>query len=508
MAEQQPKWVRTIALIASVAASTLACRPTFADAPATQPVVAADFDRSYAVVVSASTYQDPDWRKVVDALVAKHGATVIQYTGSVNDSLPGLKQAMPRYACFVATPEEAGRTFVINISRLTRKLNDDPFGDVLWGIITGYSPADALRIASVKDPLVIRKGGAGTGLNLDQFDSGKWFSEGHAGEYWTKDPGGKPIKQKGETDSTKEIADFLDQESPDLFVTSGHASEHRWMLGYGDPYIRQNGSFTSKAGHIIAVDHQKPKPLTYPIQSTNPKVFLAIGNCLMGHIDGRDCMALGWLGSGGVDQFVGYTVVTWYGAMGWGTHRYMFDKPGQYSVAESFYFSNQCVLHDIATKFPKSVGVDIPLPDSDNGNPDKGMEDFQNALFKQVGSGANDKSAEDNFGLMWDRDVVAFYGDPAWDARLMPQGPKLTTAITQDNGGVYHFTVIADDTVKLTQPIAALLPHRLHGVQVLTGSDLQPLVTDNFVMLFHAPVIEKGKSYEVTFRDDELKKAE
>ena len=56
----------------------------------------------------------------------------------------------------------------------------------------------------------------------------------------------------------------------------------------------------------------------FEIESSNPKVYLPIGNCLMGHIDGPDAMALAWMNSVGVNQMIGYTVVTWYGFGGWG----------------------------------------------------------------------------------------------------------------------------------------------------------------------------------------------
>ena len=453
-------------------------------------------DRSYAVVVSAATAADAAWRPVVDALVAKHaGATVIKYAGDVTTCTEPLRRAGPRYVAFVAKPEEAGRKFVVAVSRLTRRLDDngDPYGDCLWGIVTGPTPAVALRVASVREPLVVRSGGAGTNLDLSVFDRGAWFSEGTAGQYTTKATGGRPVQHAdGPADSTKAIVDFLNADHPDLFVTSGHASERVWALGYK----YKNGLFASRGGRMFGVDlgHHR-----YPVDSPNPKVFLAIGNCLMGHIDGPDSMALGWIGSGGVDQFVGYTVVTWYGAMGWGVNSYLFNDPGRYDLAQAFYFSNQCVLHTLAKRFPKAAGVDLPLPESDAGNPDRTVSDFAEALNAAAGP-VVPKDAQDRLGLMWDRDVVAFYGDPAWDARLAPRGPAIHTAVTHD-GNAYRLTVAAAATVKLDKPLAVLLPERVRHVRGVTG-DGQPVVTGNFAMLFDLPVVEAGKTYAVTFTAD------
>ena len=479
-----------------LATAAIIAGTTRAQTPTTLPMAVVSggtdlaVDRSFAVVVSKSTYSDPDWKPIADALAAKHAGTVIQYDGDVSTCLTGLKQTNPRYAAFVAKPTEAGRLFVMHVSRVTRQLNDDPYGDVIWGIVTGMTPADAMRVATVKDPLIMRKAGAGTGIDLKDFESGKWFSESKAGEVNSKEPGKPEEKSTGPTDSTSEIVDFLNNEHPDLFVTSGHASEHNWALGYS----YKNGQFASKHGKMFGIDLTRKK---YPVDSQNPKVFMAVGNCLMGHIDGDDSMALAWIGSGGVDQFVGYTVVTWYGAMGWGVNGYLFGSPGQFNVAESFYFSNQLLLHDLATKYPKALPINLDLPEKDGGNPDAGIDAADKAVNAACGE-LKEKQSQDRLGLVWDRDVVAFYGDPLWDARLAPSGPKVTTNLRLD-GDVFHFTVSADDDYKPQKPIAMLLPHRLHGIKITGGDELKPVVTDNFVMLFDLPKLEKNKTYEVTF---------
>ena len=74
------------------------------------------------------------------------------------------------------------------------------------------------------------------------------------------------------------------------FVTSGHATERDWQIGYR----YRNGSFRSKAGQLYGLDTQGRK---FPINSPNPKVYLPIGNCLMGNINGKDAMALAWMQS-------------------------------------------------------------------------------------------------------------------------------------------------------------------------------------------------------------------
>lgn len=439
----------------------------------------------YAVVVSRPTRKDAEWRKVVEVLVRKHGGETIVYDGQVASCLPALRRAMPRHACFVARPQEAGREFVVAVHRLTRKLDDDPYGDVLWGILTGHTPADALRIAALDEPLVLRRAGAGTGLDLGPFDEGKWFSEGTAGEYCEKAKDGQPEKKAGPADSTKAIVDFLNTDRPDLFVTSGHATERDWQIGYS----YRNGQFRCREGRLYGLDLKRKE---HPIRSPNPKVYLASGNCLIGNIPRPDCMALAWLGSGGAYQMVGYTVNTWYGAMGWGTKDRLLDLPGRHNVAEAFFFTNQELIYRLHKQFPDKADVDL-----DRFN----LETDRTVLARcaaKLGYGKWDKAAREHLGMLWDRDTVAFYGDPAWDARLARRDLPLTTELAE-KAGTYTFTVRVRSACTPKKPLAMLLPRRLADVKVTAGADLEPLITDSFLLLMKPGPFEPGKTYRVVF---------
>jgi hypothetical protein len=46
------------------------------------------------------------------------------------------------------------------------------------------------------------------------------------------------------------------------------------------------------------------------VDAPAPKVYLAVGNCLMGHVDGKNAMALAWMNNAGVAQMVGYIDLT------------------------------------------------------------------------------------------------------------------------------------------------------------------------------------------------------
>ena len=296
-------------------------------------------------MVSRTTRDDPQWQAVVDALVAKHGAQVIVFDTSVDEALPELRRQFPRYACFVAKPTEAGREFVIAVNRLTRRLDNDPYTDVLWGILTGYNAECALRIAQYDKPLVIHRVAAATEVELSLCDEGVWYSELDRTKAVGKKAGEEPHPVKRRADSTKYLVDALNKYHADLFITAGHASEHDWQIGYN----YRNGAFGCQDGHLFGEDTNGTK---WPVDSDNPKVYLPVGNCLIGHIDGPDCMALAYMNRAGVKQMMGYTVPSWYGYAGWGMLDYFLEQPGRFTLAEAFFANQQALIYRLATCFP------------------------------------------------------------------------------------------------------------------------------------------------------------
>jgi zinc protease len=97
----------------------------------------------------------------------------------------------------------------------------------------------------------------------------------------------------------------------DMFITSGHATERDWQIGYS----YKNGALKSQNGSLYGVDTAGNK---FQIKSAHPRVYLPVGNCLIGHIDNSNAMALAFLNSASVVQMIGYTVPTWFRFYGMG----------------------------------------------------------------------------------------------------------------------------------------------------------------------------------------------
>lgn len=447
----------------------------------------------YAIVVSKTTASDSAWQNVVATVVEKHGARVIQYETSVTEALDSLKRMFPRFTCFVARPDEAGREFVAAVHRLTRAYDDDPYTDTFWGILTGFDAANAIEIAKHAEPLVVRKVAAGTEVALEMCEEGLWYCELTQGRMVRKEKGQAPRELKGPADTTKALVDSLNEYGADLFITSGHATERDWQIGYR----YKNGSFRSGAGKMMGVDTAGKN---WPVNSNNPKVYLAVGNCLMGHIDGADAMALAWMKSAGVRQMAGYTVPSWYGYAGWGCLDYFVEQPGRYTLTQAFVANDHALVNRIATFFPELLSLE-----SKAGQMPTARAAIGDAA-KKAGLNANDAR-----GLLYDRDVLAFYGDPAWEARMADNPKGWDQQLTVNNGeyvlelraksgGKSFDTVNKNGSQRGGRPIIQFLPHRIHDVEILQGKDLGAVISDDFVLLPRPNAPDPSGIYRLRFR--------
>jgi zinc protease len=279
--------------------------------------------------------------------------------------------------------------------------------------------------------------------------------------------------------------------APDLWVTSGHATEHNWMIGFR----YRNGFWKSKAGQLFGENMNGER---FDVKSSNPKVFLPVGNCLMGHIDGQDAMALAYMKSAGVRQMAGYVLPTWYGYQGWGLLDYFVEQPGRYTLTEAFHANNIALVHRLQTYFPDALKIQRV---GESGQPLQG--EARPSLTEAARSAG--LTEEDLRGLLFDRDNVAFYGDPAWEARMAPGKRNWEQKLTVDDAGVHTLTITplagaaawapvnTNGSQRGGRPIIEFLPRRIDPgkVKIEAGSELHPVIADDFILV---PLPREGAS--------------
>ncbi len=400
---------------------------------------------SYAIVASQAIMDDNAWKAAtVDVLCEKYPqAHVYTWKKKPEEVREALAQQMPSFTAFVVKPEEAGVHFTINVHHLCRSLDDDPYGDTFWGVITGYDAAAAKLLAEAR-PIAIRRALDCSGCDLTAFEKAWRYSEDHRGTMNLWENGITETVQdiSCDTDNTQGVLERLQKDRIQFFATSGHATQHDWQMGYCGP----NMTMVHKNGRLVAVDTKQNLFLAH---NPEPKVYFANGNCLIGDIDKTDCMALSWMRDGGVKQFMGYTVTTWFGAQGWGTLGLFVDFAGLYTATEAFHFTNAKIVNELEAlgipelrdfRFEQIEKVNIPNVPALNAwanaqlQSGKSLEEVQKVVRNAVGN-------------LHDRDTVCFYGDPALDARIAAGRLKLIN-MTGIEMGCESYGIILRDEVK------------------------------------------------------------
>lgn len=299
----------------------------------------------YGVVVSPETLARPDWAEAVRVLQARHTAELLVVAAEPGAWRDALRRVQARYVGFVARPEEIDQEYVARIHRTARVMDADPYEDFLWGIITGASGADALRLARGSDDLTAGNVVSLTNLRPEVTTNLLVLSDQLAAGWQLKE-GNRLTNGVGGTTSVLRFLDFLTRHELDAFVASGHASPFNVELSYrqgavvsaanrlylldahdfqswvalvgagsksGDKWYQSAAGPTARAQWATLHSHWE-LPL-----SSRPKVFLAAGTCLVGNpLRSADSLMVTLLGSRGFAQCAGYTLVPEAGAGGLG----------------------------------------------------------------------------------------------------------------------------------------------------------------------------------------------
>ena len=261
----------------------------------------------YAVMISPETAKLREWKAVADALVQKHGGVLLPLSEKDGDNINRLKAVgSVRSLAIVARPEEVDRVFVNRIHRMTRKLDDDPYGDCIWGIVTGYTADDAMRIARAEKPLVIERAGGTTNIDASRFSDSMCVTDWEPFQTveqhgYTKPKTSQLAESHPQSDRGMafKLASFWEKDKPQLMVTSSHATQYNLEMPFG------KGLFVSYGNrfHILDVKQKKDyvkflkgvlfdgkeedlkdyvEKAGLPVMSpdSSPKVWLAAGNCL------------------------------------------------------------------------------------------------------------------------------------------------------------------------------------------------------------------------------------
>ena len=375
------------------------------------------------IVTSMATAQAPAWKEVADALEAKHAdETTVQRlvaAPAITDALVGIQELKPTHVAFVMRPEEVDFKTTVALKRLMRAIDDDPYDDAVWGIVTGPTAADAKRIASSREPQEIRAVLATTGV-ADDCVPGPLYCLSDAtppGCWKVKDADGKVTQHSSTNDLSWVFAEGWNTIDPELVITSSHASQRNLEMPFSRGNIIPLGGKFVTCPDLRLIDYRtgqakKDSPTAIPHSSFQPlrspsreKVWIAAGNCLIAdNLKGGETMVMTALGFGKVNQFVGYISTTWFGEVGWGT---LANFNEGMSLVEAYHAANRKLIDELEETVENAKDVHPEFADAKDY--DRLMVEARRFKFRVKKRGAN---PQEFVGRLWDRDATVFYGDP------------------------------------------------------------------------------------------------
>ena len=458
----------------------------------------------YLALITEATSRLPEWKEVADALVAKYPGAQLCVLPELSERActEALRKHQARYAAYVLRPEEISRSVVSDLHRAARGVDDDPYGDCLWGIVTGYDAASALSIATANDPLVIRRLLATTEISPARFEHSyciadyegfpvleqHGYSTPTKTEYTSDTPEGQDVLENG---LQEKFATQLAAHKPQLIITSSHATQFNLEMPFGKGlifsaqnrfYLMRSKQMSAFASALQPAMNGKPGALlslaeamqfTPIAPESTPKVWIAAGNCLIGDAQQTNqSMVVTALSAYGCRQFVGYTVPSWYGEAGWGTLSLFMGNSDNTTLAEAFFLNNQFIIARTIKIDPKLLNIRF---DEDRMGP---------ALQRSVldsGVSIPGSLAKTAIGLVHDRDTLAFYGDPGWPALVDHSHAHAPLAIHWENDSTCTLTAQTDYAGRAAIWFPSARIGRLHS-----GCDAPDAIyTNDFILLPH-----------------------
>lgn len=456
----------------------------------------------YVVLMSEATAKKKDWKAAADKFLRRYkGKRVLWTGGDVEIARDALRRANPRYVAVVAEPEEIDRVFIAKLHRLSREMNDDVYGDFLWGVVTGKDGKTAGTLLGSDRPLVLDRAIGTTNFNQGRFKKSFFITDWGAREYVETENGvsSEKLHPPAGTEMSRLFAERWEKIAPQFVITSSHATEFNLEMpfsegaiipGVTDFYLVEKAllpTFAQCLGSRDAgkatLDFAKARKLKKLPKTPDDKIWIAAGNCLFGDALRSPCsMAVTAISAANVKQLVGYTVPSWFGRGGWGTSEKFFGGHQTTSVGQAWFFNNQLIIRALPPAAAKHAlqlkpeGMDaVFIPQITE-------------ILRQAGIDLPaSRERNELLGCFHDRDVVAFYGDPLYRARFNPDAkdvpPWHCTVSEKEDRSLFTITSARGNAVK--GDFCLWFPRRRDAGKPLkiSGKKVKPtILTENFVI--------------------------
>ncbi len=473
----------------------------------------------YVVLVGKKVLSDQEWRKVADRLVEIHQARMVEYDTYTSEALPLLKKLAPRYVAVVEKPECIDRKFVMDLNRMSRKVDDDIYGDFLWGIITGYDAGAALKL--VERALTPQTVSSAWCLRDNDLRNGKYFDRmgltDSEGFWYEKD------------EKTDTVARYSYQESPEKLLEQmleWVKTNEPGLISYQieEAYnqmpllANKNGMVVPRGGKLWLGEQRLDLGKHSRIFTTQKR---------MDSYGTRDNISVALLNDGQVTALLGPTTYTFHGRGEWGTLKYWLTDAGRFTLAEAHFLNLQDMLEHLQQWNPRLLDEQCPYDDDPIGMVKNCYAFYSDFEKKAKENPENANAILDMFGYLYERDIWVYYGDPCWDVRakaLSDDQPyrissrikKTKCIVTIQTSASFSWERLCGDLCTSYDsfkdlhcsvgdlPICYFFPERLKNPRLASKQrhNLDVTVNKDFLFVRNA-YLEPEKTYEIILEVDE-----
>ena len=476
----------------------------------------------YVVLVGKSVRQDKAWDKVIDKVVEIHQAAIVEYQALPSEALPWLKELYPRYVAIVEKPENVSLDFVVDINRMSREVDDDIYNDFLWGIITGYDADAALRL--VERAQVAKLVRSAWCIGGSDFEDGKYFEQmGRMSESTKEWSWGEKesisdsvifshFNIKDSPVLIEKMLNWAVKHNPDLVVYQTPDVGNRIWLARTF-FVGEQGFLSPREGKLWYGDKEVKLG-----DHSRVCIVPAFGGNTFGT---RESVPVAWLDAGNTTALLGLMTISSGGRGEWGTLKYWLTDAGRFTLAEASFLNQQEMLYRLNRWSPellkrvsygevKSSKAVLEYFDM--------YKAYQNKIVELTGSSWD---VMNKFEYMYEKDILVYYGDPAWNVRMkdlsedrpyhvtfkMKRKKCIVTIKTSSNftlekvggkirrekrGGVDGHAAIGD------LPICYFFPKRLKNPHVSEKlKDEYEIEVNKDCLFIYNNVLEAGKEYRI-----------
>src|SRR3989344_3336368 len=294
------------AAIGGYLASQIPFNPVYAagDAPA-EPRQSAvkPIPRVTKYMLAATEDAATAYEKAIGALKERHGnPEILVFRGKeIEEVEREISAEKPTHVQVVCTPEEAsipgytGRvederslsdgTLPVRLGKMLNRLGNGYRG-AIGGILTAYTPEDALRIAQqgdfeVDNPLLIAQSSVHKNAEIfDAYRNSAAYLEAEKG-YNRKDKSNGAVTRRKVERAGTDILESLNSNTVGMFSITGHGGANNWAPARTGE--QPDSVFIARNVRVYLADLAS-KTAIGVLETDNPKVFWGAGTCRVGSV--------------------------------------------------------------------------------------------------------------------------------------------------------------------------------------------------------------------------------